>query len=186
MLAIKISAPAEIVCAGVSCHVSEAAHPGFEPAAMGVDALNVADPNDNPDASGQIDRFDGRRRFPGPVQSLPCCRRCARRRRRPALVLRDLEEVGPIILLQNRVGSAPSSVTANPHRHLRIGQAALASPAAMGPTKIDGANNMQCCDACHRPWRFFYIRFARAPFVARRPASCLCCVIGPRACLSAH
>lgn len=105
IVAVKISAPAEIVREVPSCHTVEAAHPGFEPTAIGVDVLYVIDLGDNPDASGQIDWTMGNANFAGNSNHGPAAVG-AQNGIAGQYGLERLKDVRSVVLLQNEVGCA--------------------------------------------------------------------------------
>ena len=128
-MAVKVSAPPEIVGEVAGCHTVETAHPGFESAAIGIDVLHVIDPGDHPNASGQIDRTMGDTDFAGHSNHGPAAV-SAQNSVAGQYRFEGLEDVRPVVLFQNKVGRASCSITANQHRNLFVGQAAFGCLAA--------------------------------------------------------
>ena len=107
----------------------EAPYPIFESAVVGVNVLHVIDLGDHPNARRQIDRAMGDSHFPsGSTQRLPAVGAendiaCQEGLERGA----DVRSIG---LLENEVGRASGTITANQHRNLFVGQAAFRGLAA--------------------------------------------------------
>lgn len=126
MSTINKSSPTEIISKVMRSDTVKSAHPLFEPTIVGIDVLNVVDLGDNPNACGQIDRTVGDAHFPsggaqclaavGAEDSIAC-----------QYGLERSADVHLVSLLQNEVGCAPGTITANQHRNLFVGQAALRS-----------------------------------------------------------
>lgn len=104
----------------------EAAHPGFESAAISVDVLHVIDPGDNLDAGSQIRRAMGDANFPGNSNHRSAAV-SAQNSVAGQYRFESLDDVRLVVLLQNEVGRASGSITANQHGNLFVGQTALGS-----------------------------------------------------------
>ena len=111
------------------CHTVEAAHPGLQAAAIGIDVLHVIDPGDDADAGGQIHGTVGKPHFAGHANHCPAAIR-AQNGACGQYWLKGIVDVRPVILLQYEIGRAGGPVTANQHRNLLIGQSTLGGLAA--------------------------------------------------------
>ena len=89
------------------CHTVEAAHPGFQATAIGIDVLHVIDPGDDADAGGQIHGTVGKPHFAGHANHCPAAIR-AQNGACGQYWLKGIVDVRPVILLQYEIGRAAS------------------------------------------------------------------------------
>jgi len=124
MSALDKSSPAEIVGKVMCGDAVETAHPFLESAIVGIDVLNMVNPGNNTNTSGQVNRTMSDADFPcGGSQSL-----AAIRAENGILRQNGLEGCTDVLLVgldQHEVGCATGPIPADQHGNLFVRQTAL-------------------------------------------------------------